>query len=77
MAELDFPDKLLNWQKAFFDAEERMTAAARSGDEEAFRQAREEAAEAAAELGNSEWLWEQPNRFEARMALRKAARPEG
>lgn len=73
-ADYDFPEDLLALQREFFTAEAAWTRAARAGDDAATTVAYQRTQDAAVALSRDPWLAAQPNRYEARMALRGAAR---
>jgi hypothetical protein len=70
----DFPPDLLQLQRDFFAAEERMIRAARADDDATLTEARDTAREVAVELNRNEWLNTQGDRFSAHLALRVAAK---
>lgn len=72
-ADFDFPDELLQLARDFEDADAARADAAGKSDEE-FQAAHKRAQELAVKLAADEWLWDQPNRHEARQTLREAAR---
>lgn len=77
MADYDFPDDLLELARDFNAADAARTQAANSGSDDEFQAAHARVQELAMRLAADEWLWSQPNRHEARQALRKAAQSAG
>jgi hypothetical protein len=74
MADYDFPPDLLQLQRDFFAAEERMIRAARADDDATLTEARDTATKAAVALNRDDWLNAQDDRFAAHLALREAAK---
>lgn len=70
----DFPDDLLQLQRDWFATDRDRTAAAASGDDEAFEAAGARLQELTFELQKHVRAYEQP--FQARMALREAAQAD-
>lgn len=69
----DFPDDLIEAQRAFLAAEALWAAAAKSDDPEGLQQAYQATQSAAGALSGHPW-WEGKDRAAARMALRRKAR---
>lgn len=77
MADFDFPDDLLKLQKEFFAAESAWEQAGASGDAEATEAAYQRTQDVVVALHRHPWMREQAEagkRYEARMALRDAAK---
>lgn len=74
MADFDFPADLVQLQRAWFAADEARTAAARSGDGEAFVEAGERIQDLTMALHRHPWMQASETRYQARMARRDAAR---
>jgi hypothetical protein len=70
----DFPDDLLELQRDWFAADKDRTAAARGGDDAAFIAAGARLQDLTMALHRHPWMRECTSRYEARMALRAAAR---
>jgi hypothetical protein len=74
MAELDFPDDLVNLQRDWFAAEKAWEEA---DPGESATAAYERVHELTMALHRHPWMQAAENRYEARMALRQAARSAG
>lgn len=70
----DFPPDLVQLQRDFFAAEEAWRVAAARGDDEATNAAYREVHRLAMELHRHPWMNEVETRYQARMALREAAK---
>lgn len=68
----DFPDDLIQLQREWFTTDAARTAAAQSGDDAAFKDAGQRLQNLTIELQEKVRKYENP--YEARMALREAAR---
>lgn len=77
MSDFDFPPDLLDLQRKFFAAEAAWEQAGASGDAEATEAAYQRTQDVVVALHRHPWMREQAEagkRYEARMALREAAR---
>jgi hypothetical protein len=70
----DFPDDLVQLQRDWFGADAARTAAARNGDSEAFEAASARLQDLSMALHRHPWMQACDTRYQARMALREAAR---
>ena len=72
----DFLADLLRLQRDWFAADQARTEAAQSGDNEAFTAAGERLQDLTMALHRHEWVRGCETPYQARMALREAARPK-
>jgi hypothetical protein len=73
MADFDFPPDLVQMQRDWFAADKARTAAAQSGDDEAFATAGKRLQDLTLALHRHPYLAESEQQHTARMALRKVA----
>ena len=72
--DFDFPDDLVQLQRDWFAADEARTAAARSGDSEVFAVADGRLQDVTMALHRHPYMQASETRYQARMALREAAK---
>jgi hypothetical protein len=76
VADFDFPSDLLELQRAFFAAEAAWEQAGASGDAEVIAAAYQRTQDVVMALHRHPWMNATENRYEARMALRRAVQSE-